>query len=187
MLGATMTLDPRYTWRHADIDDAPQLELLMQAAIARLLAPYLPPDEVTASFAIMGLDRQLIEDGTYMVVECESRLVASGGWSTRATLFGGDHTQGRNAATLDPATEPARMRAMYTHPDHARRGLGRFILSESERQAQTRGFRHATLVATMAGLPLYRACDYREVEYFREATPSGVSVPLVRMEKPLVA
>lgn len=181
-----MMLDSRYTWRHAQIADAPQLELLMNAAIAQLLAPYLPPDEVTASFTIMGLDRQLIEDGTYMVVECETRIVASGGWSARATLFGGDHTQGRDAAILDPATEPARMRAMYTHPDHTRRGLGRFILAESENEAQGRGFRRATLVATMAGLPLYRACNYREVEHFREATPTGVSVPLVRMEKPLV-
>ena len=181
-----MALDSRYIWRAAHAGDAPQLELLMNAAIAQLLAPYLPPDEVTASFAIMGLDRQLIEDGTYMVIELEKRIIASGGWSARATLFGGDHTQGRDAALVDPATEPARMRAMYTHPDHTRRGLGRFILAESERQAQARGFRRATLVATMAGLPLYRACDYREVEHFREATPTGVSVPLVRMEKPLV-
>jgi GNAT superfamily N-acetyltransferase len=181
-----MTLDSRYMWRRAQIADAPQLELLMNAAIARLLAPYLPPDEVTASFAIMGLDRQLIDDGTYMVIEHETHIVASGGWSARATLFGGDHTQGRDAAILDPATEPARMRAMYTHPDHTRRGLGRFILAESENEAQGRGFKRATLVATMAGLPLYRACNYREVEHFREATPTGVSVPLVRMEKPLV-
>jgi len=181
-----MALDSRYTWRRAESGDAPQLELLMKAAIAQLLAPYLPPDEVTASFAIMGLDRQLIEDGTYLVVEHEKQIVASGGWSARATLFGGDHTQGRNAAMVDPAAEPARMRAMYTHPDHTRRGLGRFILAESEDQARQRGFRRATLVATMAGLPLYRACDYREVEHFREATPTGVSVPLVRMEKPLV-
>lgn len=78
------------------------------------------------------------------------------------------------------------MRAMYTHPDYTRRGIGRFILAESEKEAMGRGFRLATLVATMAGLPLYRACAYREVEYFREATPTGVSVPLVRMEKPLV-
>jgi GNAT superfamily N-acetyltransferase len=181
-----MTLDSRYTWRHADTGDTPQLELLMKAAIAQLLAPYLPPDEVTASFAIMGLDRQLIEDGTYLVVEQDKQIIASGGWSARATLFGGDHTQGRNAALVDPATEPARMRAMYTHPDYTRRGIGRFILAESERQARDRGFRRATLVATMAGLPLYRACDYHEVEHFREATPTGVSVPLVRMEKPLV-
>jgi GNAT superfamily N-acetyltransferase len=181
-----MTLDPRYRWRHAAKADAPELEILMQAAIAELLKPYLSRDEVTASFAIMGLDRQLLQDGTYLVIEHQGRIVASGGWSARATLFGGDHTAGRNAGMLDPTSEPARMRAMYTHPAHTRRGLGRFILSESERQARERGFRHATLVATMAGLPLYRACDYREVEHFRESTPTGVSVPLVRMEKPLV-
>ena len=84
-----MALDSRYTWRPAYAEDAPQLELLMNAAIGQLLAPYLPPDEVTASFAIMGLDRQLIEDGTYMVIEHEKHIIASGGWSARATLFGG--------------------------------------------------------------------------------------------------
>jgi GNAT superfamily N-acetyltransferase len=181
-----MTLDSRYTWRRAEARDAPALEGLMQAAIAALLKPYLSSDEVTASFSIMGLDRQLIEDGTYLIVEYDGRLAASGGWSGRATLFGGDHTAGRDAQALDPASDPARMRAMYTHPDHTRRGLGRFILSQSEQEARDRGFRRATLVATMAGLPLYRACDYSEVEHFREATPSGVSVPLVRMEKALV-
>jgi GNAT superfamily N-acetyltransferase len=181
-----MTLDSRYSLRRATPGDAEQLELLMAAAIAQLLAPYLAPDEVAASFTIMGLDRQLIDDGTYLVVEHEGRIVASGGWSARATLFGGDHTQGRDAAKVDPTTEPARMRAMYTHPDYTRRGIGRFILAESEKEAAGRGFRRATLVATMAGLPLYRACAYREVEYFREPTPSGVSVPLVRMEKSLV-
>jgi GNAT superfamily N-acetyltransferase len=181
-----MLLDSRFTWRRAEPDDAPQLERLITLAIARLLAPYLKPEEVTASCAIMGLDRQLIDDGTYLVVEHEDRIVGSGGWSARATLFGGDHTMGRSDAMLDPANEPARMRAMYTDPDFARRGIGRFILAENERAAAEKGFRRATLVATMAGVPLYRACQYREIEYFREATPTGVSVPLVRMEKPLV-
>jgi len=182
----TMALDSRFTWRRALPGDTAQLEPLMQAAIAQLLAPYLSVAEVDASFAIMGLDRQLIEDGTYFVVEHEGRIVGSGGWSGRATLFGGDHSAGRSALPLDPATEPARVRAMYTHPDYTRLGIGRFLLAESERGAAEKGFRRTTLAATMAGLPLYRACLYREVEHFRETTPSGVSVPLVRMEKSLI-
>jgi GNAT superfamily N-acetyltransferase len=181
-----MSLDSQFAWRRAEQSDVPRLERLIEAAIAQLLSPYLDAAEVAASSAIMGLDRQLIDDGTYLVVVHADRIVGAGGWSARATLFGGDHSSGRNDAVLDPATAPARMRAMYTDPDFTRRGIGRFILAENERAAMVQGFRRATLVATMAGLPLYRACHYREVEHFREPTPQGISVPLVRMEKTLV-
>lgn len=181
-----MILDSRFTWRCAEARDEAALQRLMQASIAQLLSPYLSADEVDASFTIMGLDRQLIADGTYFVVEHEARIVGSGGWSGRATLFGGDHSAGRDGVALDPLTEPARVRAMYTHPDYARQGIGRFLLAQSERRAQESGFRRTTLAATMAGLPLYRACGYRDVEHFRETTPSGVTVPLVRMEKSLM-
>jgi GNAT superfamily N-acetyltransferase len=185
MLGATMTLDSRFAVRRAESQDVPQLEPLMKAAIGALLRPHLSPAEVEASFAIMGLDRQLIEDGTYYVVEHERRIVGSGGWSWRATLFGGDHSAGRDTRALDPAREPARIRAMYTHPDFARRGIGRFLLAHCEEQAVERGFRRTALAATLAGLPLYRACHYREIEYFHVDTPSGVRVPLINMEKDL--
>jgi GNAT superfamily N-acetyltransferase len=181
-----MLLDSHFTWRRAEESDAARLELLIKAAIAQLLPAFLNPEEVVASSSIMGLDRQLIEDGTYYVVEHDGEIAGSGGWSARATLFGGDHTPGRDAAALDPAEDAARMRAMYTHPKFTRRGIGRFILARSEGAAAAQGFRRATLAATMAGVPLYRACQYREVEHFFEMTPSGVGVPLVRMEKSLV-
>ena len=84
----------------------------MDAAIRELQRRYLTAEEIAASRAIMGLDTQLIEDGTYFVVECEGRIAGSGGWSRRATLFGGNHSAGRDAALLDPAKDPARVRAM---------------------------------------------------------------------------
>lgn len=180
-----MRLPRGYSWRRAEARDEAPLERLMADAIARLLPAFLSPAEVEASAVVMGLDRQLIADGTYYVVERDGRLAAAGGWSARATLFGGDHSPGRDGAALDPASDPARIRAMYTHPDHTRCGLGRFILSRSESAAAAGGFRRAALVATLAGLPLYRACGYREVAQFREQVASGASVPLVRMEKPL--
>lgn len=165
--------------------DGPALRVLMDRAIRRLLEPFLPPEAVEASFEIMGLDTQLLADATYFVVEADGRIAASGGWSRRATLFGGDHTAGRSAALLDPATEPARVRAMYTDPDFARRGLGRMILEACEAAARAEGFRRAELAATLGGAPLYRACGYREVEPFEVATSGGVRVPLVRMAKAL--
>src|SRR5262245_41444398 len=100
--------------------DLPALEALMTMAIRQLVGAYLDAVRVEASFEIMGVDTQLIDDGTYFAIEHERHMVGCGGWSRRATLFGGDHFATRDARLLDPATEPARVRAMYTHPDFAR-------------------------------------------------------------------
>jgi GNAT superfamily N-acetyltransferase len=174
-----------FTHRLAQLDDVPELKSLMQAAISELLKPFLSPSEVSASFSVMGLDSQLIRDGTYFCIECNGHIVGCGGWSRRATLFGGDHSTGRDAALLDPTKEPARVRAMYTRPDYVRRGVGRLILELCERAAAKQGFRQAELAATLAGEPLYRACGYNELERFTADTPSGVAVPLIRMGKRL--
>ena len=166
--------------------DIPALTALMARAIAELQREFLTPDEIEASHSVMGLDTQLIADGTYFVVECEGRVAGCGGWSRRATLFGGDHSAGRDAALLDPAKDPARVRAMYTAPEFARRGVGRLILSLCEAAAHAEGFSHVELAATLAGEPLYRACGYRVIEAFETDTPQGVRVPLRRMGKRLV-
>jgi GNAT superfamily N-acetyltransferase len=112
-------------------------------------------------------------------------LAGCGGWSRRATLYGGDHaTSLREPRLLDPATEAARIRAMYTHPDFARRGIGRRVLSVCEDAARTAGFARVEMMATLAGEPLYRACGYAEIER-TAADVDGVEVPLVRMGKVL--
>jgi GNAT superfamily N-acetyltransferase len=161
------------------------MRAIMNRAIAELLKPYLPPDAVAASFEIMGLDSQLIADGTYFAVIDNEQIVGCGGWSRRATLFGGDHTAGRNAALLDPKTEPARVRAMYTDPAHVRRGIGRMVLDACEHAARAEGFGSVELAATLAGEPLYRACGYEVIERFMSRTSSGIEIPLLRMGKSL--
>jgi GNAT superfamily N-acetyltransferase len=179
--------DPATNFSHrlAVERDIAALTLLMEGAIRELLKPHLTPEQLEASFEIMGLDSQLIEDRTYFVVEQHGRIAGCGGWSRRATHFGGDHSPGRDARPLDPASDAARVRAMYTHPDFARRGVGRLILSLCEAAAAEAGFASVELVATMAGLPLYRACGYAEVEALEERSAKGVTVPLMRMRKAL--
>jgi GNAT superfamily N-acetyltransferase len=174
-----------FTHRLATIDDIAALVELMNLSIRRLVGNYLDPERVEASFEIMGIDTQLIQDGTYFVVEIGGRIVGCGGWSRRATLFGGDHSGGRDARPLDPATEPARVRAMYTHPDFARRGVGRLVLALCERAAAREGFRSLELVATVAGEPLYTACGFSAVEPLDVPTSRGVTVPCTRMRKQL--
>ena len=171
--------------RLAAPEDLPALRDLMNAAIGELLNPFLSPAEVAASYEVMGLDSQLVADGTYFIVEDSAALAGCGGWSRRATLFGGDHSAGRDAALLDPSRDAARVRAMYTHPDHVRKGVGRLILDACERAAAGEGFTRCEMAATLAGEPLYRACGYLEIERFVASTSGGVEVPLVRMGKAL--
>ena len=123
---------PELRSRLAVMADVPALTALMDVAISELQRGFLDDEQIAASRAIMGIDTQLIEDRTYFVVECEGAIAGCGGWSRRATLYGGDHFADRSARLLDPLAEPARVRAMYTHPAYARRGVGRLILSLCE-------------------------------------------------------
>ena len=132
----------------------------------------------------MGLDTQLIEDHTYFIVEANGRVAGCGGWSRRATLYGGDQTPGRDAKLLDPRTDPAKVRAMYTHPLYARQGIGRLILTLCENDARGEGYLKVELMATMSGEPLYRACGYEAIERIKDER-GGAPVPLVRMHREL--
>jgi GNAT superfamily N-acetyltransferase len=171
-----------FTSRVAVAADIPALMRVMDAAIGELQRGYLDDAEIESSRAIMGIDTQLIDDGTYFVVESDGDVAGCGGWSRRATLYGGNQTPGRDARLLDPASEPARVRAMYTNPSYARRGVGRLILSLCETAAAAEGFARLELVATLAGEPLYTAYGFRTLERLTDAT-GGAPVPIVRMEK----
>lgn len=164
--------------------DVLALTVLMEAAISQLQKPFLTEAQIASSKTIMGLDTQLIKDGTYFVVEHEENLAGCGGWSRRSTLYGGDASPGRDTALLNPARDPARVRAMYTHPSFTRRGVGRLILELCENAARQEGFRTVELMATKAGEPLYRACGFEPVEEVID-TRGGIGVPLLRMYKML--
>ncbi len=166
--------------------DLAALRAVMALAIAELQRGFLDDDQIAASHAVMGLDTQLIADGTYFIIEDEDAIVGCGGWSRRATLYGGDHsTDLRDPALLDPATDAARIRAMYTHPAHARKGIGRTVITLCEAAARDAGFARAELMATLSGEPLYRTCGYTAIERVAAPGPGGVTVPLIRMGKVL--
>ena len=172
--------------RNATRRDLPALTALMDEAIGELQRPFLSADQIQSSRKVMGLDTQLIDDGTYFVIEtddCETRQIAGcGGWSRRATLYGGDHSPGRDAALLNPTLDAARVRAMYTSPSFVRRGVGRLILQLCEAAAAAEGFARLELVATLSGEPLYHAAGYEVLERFEDSR-GGAPVPLIRMQK----
>ena len=177
---------PEFRHRVAKPEDLNALREVMRRSIESLQDGFLTPEQVAASHKVMGLDAQLVADGTYFIVESGNRIAGCGGWSWRSTLYGGDESVvAREPRALDPAHEPARIRAMYTDPDFVRRGVGRLVLQLCEDAAWNAGFTSATMMATMAGVPLYRACGYAEAEPAITSNIDGVEVPLVRMEKRL--
>jgi GNAT superfamily N-acetyltransferase len=174
--------------RVARPEDAPQIAELMRASVLELF-PRFYDERQTASAAvhIAHIDLQLIEDGTYYVREEDGEVVACGGWSRRNKLFSGRGDSGDDARRLDPATEPARVRAMFVRSDWTRRGLGRAILERCERDAAAEGFTSFVLGATLPGEPLYRAFGFVEEERFQLTMPDGVTVECVAMHRPIAS
>jgi GNAT superfamily N-acetyltransferase len=175
-----------FTHRIATLDDLDALHTLMARSIAQNQSAFLTPEQVAASDKVMGLDTQLVRDGTYFMIECGNRIAGCGGWSFRATLYGGDDSVvAREPARLDPATDAAKVRAMYTDPDFTRRGIGSRILRLCEDAAKQAGFLRVELMGTAAGVPLYLAQGYSASAEQEFARVGGVEIPLLRMEKQL--
>jgi GNAT superfamily N-acetyltransferase len=175
-----------YVIRKATLDDRPAIrELIAESARGLSREDYTGPQIEAAVATVFGVDTSLILDGTYFVAERGGALIGCGGWSRRRTLFGGDQYAERDSGELDPATEPARIRAFFVHPAHARQGVGRRILAACEDAAKAYGFRRLELMATLPGLKLYRACGYVGDERVALEIGDGVSIEFVPMRKEL--
>ena len=186
-----MVTDPRLSLSHrlAGVDDLDAIKDLMAQAIRVNMAAFLSDDEITAATETMGVDQTLIADKTYFLIyyfaDGKETLVGCGGWGKRKTLYGGDHTPGRDATLLDPKIDAARIRAMYTHPDWTRRGVGSYLLDLGEQAARDAGFEMIELGSTLAGEPLYRATGYRELTRHVTVAENGAKNVIIHMRKEL--
>ncbi|WP_375210552.1 GNAT family N-acetyltransferase [Hyphomonas jannaschiana] len=184
-----MTEPSRFRSRIASEDDIPAITELMRASIAVNMRAFLSEAEIKAAQETMGVDRSLIADGTYFVIETDVDgspvMVACGGWGKRRTLYGGDHSPGRDDSLSDPAKDAARIRAMYTHPDWTRQGFGTLLLELGEGAAREAGFSTIELGSTVPGRPLYEARGYEA--YFTEhhTGANGERNTVIHMRKAL--
>jgi GNAT superfamily N-acetyltransferase len=166
--------------------DVPAITQLMRDSIRELFPRFYDADQTASAVTHTGrLDLQLIDDGTYYVHEAGGEIVACGGWSRRNRLFAGVGDAADDDRLLDPATEAARVRAMFVRADWTRRGLGRAILETCERAARDEGFTSLSLMATLPGEPLYRAYGFREIERVTFEAPDGVLHQAVAMTRPI--
>jgi GNAT superfamily N-acetyltransferase len=172
--------------RRAEAGDIPAIAALIPLSVRGLQVPYYSEAQREAALGdVFAVDRQLIRDGTYFVVEDAGRMVACGGWSRRQSLCGGDHGRPGEDPPLDPAREPARIRAFFVHPDWARRGIGRALIAACEDAIRAAGFRSITLSATLAGEPLYAALGYAAGARTEVALAGGLTLGVVAMGKAL--
>ena len=175
--------------RIAQQADIPAIIDLMRLSIEENMKAYLSLEEIEAAKETMGVDQTLIDDGTYFLIEAEVDgevvLVGCGGWGKRRTLYGGNHTRGRDDSLSDPATEAARIRAMYTHPDWTRKGIGALLIKLGEDAARSAGFKRIALGATLSGEPLYLAKGFKEVSREVFQGENGSDNTVITMEKPL--
>jgi len=162
----------------------PAVQALIATSVRSLSIGFYTAAQIEAAIiAVFGVDTQLITDHTYYVIVAAGELMAAGGWSYRRTLFGGDQMKRAADPRLDPATEPARIRAFFVHPARARRGLAKRLYGECARAAYAAGFRRFELMATLPGEPLYAALGFAPVERITLPLAAGVELPLVRMDR----
>jgi GNAT superfamily N-acetyltransferase len=167
-------------------DIAVLTDLIARSVRVLQAGDYTPAQIEGALGTVLGLDTQLIADGTYLVAETEhGRIAGCGGWSNRKTLFGSDHGPNREDTFLDPARDAARIRAIFVHPDFARRGIGSLILKACEDAAAAAGFTNFEMGSTLTGIPLYKLRGYEEIEMVQVPLPNGEHVPVLRMRKSL--
>jgi len=173
------------TLRVATPADADAVDALMKESGAALFpSSYDAAQAASMVRFVSQVDRLLLEDGTYFVLEADGEIVGCGGWSRRDKLYTGGGDEGDDRL-LDPQTEPARVRAMFVRADWTRRGLGRRILERCEAAAKAEGFHSLVLSATLSGLELYRAYGFEALEEHELTMPDGVTVTCVAMEKPI--
>jgi GNAT superfamily N-acetyltransferase len=174
--------------RQAKTDDIALLKRLIEESVRSLSTGFYTRQQIESALVnLFGVDTQLVEDGTYYVVEVEGRMVGCGGWSKHGTLFGGDQMKaGKDDDLLDPKVDAARIRAFFVHPEWARRGIGSRLMEACERAAQEAYFTRLELVATLPGEPLYKAFGYAVTERFDIGLPEGVTLPVARMGKQIL-
>lgn len=174
--------------RLATMDDADEIDALMKASIREIFpAVYDAQQTASAEVHVASVDRQMLADGTYFVIEESGEIVACGGWSRRAKFYTGSGSHDDDTRLLEPETEPARVRAMFTRGDRTRRGLGTRILEACESAARAEGFSRLTLMATLSGLPLYQRFGFVESARTRITMPDGHGLECVEMERPVQA
>jgi GNAT superfamily N-acetyltransferase len=182
-------MPPAFVIRPAISADIPVLRELIDASVRRLQSGDYSPAQIDAALkTVFGVDSQLIDDGTYLVIQTvpsdsnqNPSIVACGGWSKRKTLYGGDRWRDRQDDMLDPKMDAAKIRAFFIHPDWARQGIGTLLLDACESAAHEAGFTRFEMGATLTGAKLFEKRGYVALERIDVPLEGEITLPVIHM------
>ena len=174
--------------RKATVDDADLIEDLMKRSMKELGEGYYTAEQIASACKYVCVpDLQVIQDGTYFIVEDEGgQAIGCGGWSFRNVLYAGPAPDQKKDTRLNPLKDPARIRAMFVDPNYSGKGIGSLILEASEKAAVSMGFTKGFLGATLSGLPFYKKKGWIEIETEEAKLPDGETIAVVQMIKDLI-
>ncbi len=168
--------------RPAVSDDTDELAALASRAVAGLSSGFYDASQIqSASECITVPDADLIADGTMFVADVEGRIVGCGAWSKRKKLYTGSGAKAGSSAWLDPATDPARIRAFFVDPEFARQGIARKIYEACREGAVREGFTRLALMATLPGVPCYERLGFAAEQPVELDLTDGTNLPAVQM------
>ncbi|HSE77637.1 MAG TPA: GNAT family N-acetyltransferase [Alphaproteobacteria bacterium] len=163
--------------------DAGPLYAMQAQSMRALAAKVYSPAEVESSLAHIGtMDHYLIDDGTLFIAESGDQVVGCGGWTQRSP---GGARAAANDAVNDGAKAPV-VRSLFVHPQFARQGIARRIMTLIERTLVFGGHREATLTATLSGLPFYLSLGYQMGKTLHLRLPDDETFTVIAMRKQLV-
>ena len=186
LLDAAIAGRPTPRFRLATEADVPAVRRLIEESVRGLSEPLYSRQQIDSALRyLFGPDSQLIADGTYFVADVGGEVIASGGWSRRQTMHGGDQFKHGDDPLIDPAREPARLRAFFVDPRWARRGIGGLMFHICSTAARAAGFRELELTATLPGEQLYATLGFAVVERGAVTMPDGVALETALMRRTL--
>jgi GNAT superfamily N-acetyltransferase len=171
--------------RLATFEDIASLDALMKRSMQVLAKGHYTDSQIEACLQFVCVpDRQIIEDQTFFVaLSSDSNIIGCGGWSFRDKHCSGQTETSSKCRKIDPATEEARIRAMFVDPCYSGRGIGSRILDHSEKVAKEKGFSQGTLSATLSGFAFYKARGWVGEAEEPLTLPNGININIVVMKK----
>ncbi len=150
----------------ASLENFAHIQALISKSARILQSQYYKKSEIETALELVSGIEELIAVGSFLVAEYENKIIGCGGWAIDTS-----------------ESQKAEIRGFFVHPDYARRGVAKLLLTTCENECLHKGIQTLYLTATLSGEPFYKKCGFSEFGRFRQGLSNGESFELVKMAK----